>query len=132
VGTGRAGRARQHCRGAGQRRYRVRGVGELREQWARLSELTDRPFAINHTGRPFAEEVFGAILDATPAAISFHMRVSRSLVARAHEACAVWIQQVGDVRAAEMALEAEADVLAAQGWGAGARASLGSASAALG
>lgn len=28
----------------------------------------------------------------------------------------MWIQQVGDVRTAELALEAEADVLVAQGW----------------
>ena len=30
----------------------VRSVGELQEQWRRLRELTDRPFAINHTERP--------------------------------------------------------------------------------
>jgi enoyl-[acyl-carrier protein] reductase II len=35
----------------------VRGPEELREQWARLSELTYRPVAVNHTGRPFDEEV---------------------------------------------------------------------------
>jgi enoyl-[acyl-carrier protein] reductase II len=97
----------------------VRGREELREQWARLSELTDRPFAINHTGRPFDEEVFDAIVEAAPAAISFHMGVSRALVARAHDVGAVWVQQVGDVRAAEMALDAGADVLVAQGWEAG-------------
>jgi nitronate monooxygenase/enoyl-[acyl-carrier protein] reductase II len=97
----------------------VRGVGELREQWARLSELTDRPFAINHTGRPFDEEVFAAIVEAAPAAISFHMGVNRDLVARAHDVGAVWVQQVGDVRGAEMALRAGADVLVAQGWEAG-------------
>jgi enoyl-[acyl-carrier protein] reductase II len=97
----------------------VRGVEELREQWARLSELTDRPFAINHTGRPFDADVFHAILAAAPAAISFHMGVDRTLVARAHDVGAVWVQQVGDLRGAEMALDAGADVLVAQGWEAG-------------
>ena len=31
----------------------TRSVDELREQWRQLRVLTDRPFAINHTGRPF-------------------------------------------------------------------------------
>ena len=97
----------------------VRSVDELRPQWARLRELTERPFAINHTGRPFDEEVFAAILEAAPAAISFHMGVPRAQVAQAHEAGALWIQQVGDLRTAELALEAGADVLVAQGWEAG-------------
>ena len=44
----------------------VRTPEELRWQWTRLRELTDRPFAINHTGRPFDEEVFAAILEAAP------------------------------------------------------------------
>ena len=97
----------------------VRPVDELRAQWTRLRDLTDRPFAINHTGRPFDEEVFDAIIEAAPPAVSFHMGVPRDLVARAHEAGARWIQQVGDVRSAEIALEAGADVLVAQGWEAG-------------
>jgi enoyl-[acyl-carrier protein] reductase II len=97
----------------------VRSPAELRSQWARLRDLTDRPFAINHTGRPFDAEVFAAILEAAPAAISFHMGVPRDLIAQAHEAGALWIQQVGDLRSAELALEAGADVLVAQGWEAG-------------
>jgi enoyl-[acyl-carrier protein] reductase II len=97
----------------------VREVGELRRQWARLADLTDRPFAINHTGRPFDGEVFAAILDAAPVAISFHMGIDPQLVDRAHDVGAVWLQQVGDVRGAEIALEAGADVLIAQGWEAG-------------
>jgi nitronate monooxygenase/enoyl-[acyl-carrier protein] reductase II len=97
----------------------VRDVHELRGQWARLAGLTDRPFAINHTGRPFDEEVFAAILDAAPVAISFHMGVDRQLIERAHDVGALWVQQVGDVRGAAMALDAGADVLVAQGWEAG-------------
>ena len=100
----------------------VRNAGELRKQWADLAERTDRPVAINHTGRPFDEEVFDAILHAAPAAISFHMGVPREHIARAHDVGAKWIQQVGDLRSAELALDAGADVLVAQGWEAGGNA----------
>jgi nitronate monooxygenase/enoyl-[acyl-carrier protein] reductase II len=84
--------------------------------------LTDRPFAINHTGRPFDADVFAAILEAAPAAVSFHLGVPADLIAAAHEAGSHWIQQVGDVRSAELALEAGADVVVAQGWEAGGNA----------
>jgi enoyl-[acyl-carrier protein] reductase II len=100
----------------------VRTVDELRPQWARLRDLTDRPFAINHTGRPFDPAVFAAMLEAAPAAVSFHMGVPRERIAEAHAAGTRWIQQVGDVRTAELALEAGADVLVAQGWEAGGNA----------
>jgi enoyl-[acyl-carrier protein] reductase II len=100
----------------------VRSVDALRRQWARLGELTESPVAINHTGRPFDEDVFAAILDAAPAAISFHMGVPREQIAQAHAVGAKWIQQVGDLRSAELALEAGADVLVAQGWEAGGNA----------
>ena len=100
----------------------VRTPDELRPQWAKLRELTDRPFAINHTGRPFVEEVFAAMLEAAPKAISFHIGVPADRVKQAHEAGLLWIQQVGDLRGAELALEAGADVLVAQGWEAGGNA----------
>jgi enoyl-[acyl-carrier protein] reductase II len=100
----------------------IRSPGELREQWARLRSLTDRPFAVNHTGRPFNEEAFDATLGAQPAAISFHMGVPADLIARAHDRGILWIQTVGDRRAAELALEAGADVLVAQGTEAGGQA----------
>jgi enoyl-[acyl-carrier protein] reductase II len=41
-----------------------------RQDLARLRELTDRPFAVNHTRRPFSEEVFAASLEAPPAVVS--------------------------------------------------------------
>jgi nitronate monooxygenase/enoyl-[acyl-carrier protein] reductase II len=84
----------------------VRSPDELRSQWARLRHLTDRPFAINHTGRPFDDKVFSAILQERPAAISFHMGVPADRIVEAHAAGVRWIQQVGDVRSAEVALEA--------------------------
>jgi enoyl-[acyl-carrier protein] reductase II len=97
----------------------IRSPDELREQWARFRSLTDRPFAINHTGRPFNEEAFEATLEAQPTAISFHMGVPADLIARAHDRGILWIQTVGDRRAAELALEAGSDVLVAQGSEAG-------------
>jgi enoyl-[acyl-carrier protein] reductase II len=97
----------------------LRTVPELQAQWARLRELTDRPFAVNHTIRPFNEEAFDATVAARPAAISFHLGVPGDLVARAHDAGILWIQQVVDRRQAEEAVAAGADVIVAQGGEAG-------------
>jgi nitronate monooxygenase/enoyl-[acyl-carrier protein] reductase II len=100
----------------------VRSVPELREQWARLRDLTDRPFAINHTGRPFDREAFDATLAFRPAAISFHMGMPADLIAAAHDHGIAWLQTVGDVASAEAAVAAGADVLVAQGAEAGGHA----------
>lgn len=100
----------------------LRSTEELRGQWRRMRELTDRPFAVNHTGRPLVREAFDATLEARPAAISFHLGIPADLIARAHDHGIVWIQAVGDVDAAEIALEAGADVLIAQGAEAGGNA----------
>jgi nitronate monooxygenase/enoyl-[acyl-carrier protein] reductase II len=100
----------------------VRSVPELREQWSRLRDLTDRPFAINHTGRPFNPDAFEATLEFSPAAISFHMGVPRDLIAKAHDRGSRWLQTVGDVPAAAAAIDAGADVLIAQGTEAGGNA----------
>jgi enoyl-[acyl-carrier protein] reductase II len=97
----------------------LRGRAELLAQWERLRELTDRPFAINHTVRPFDEDAFAATLGFGPAAISFHLGVPDDLVARAHDAGILWIQQVMDRRQAERALAAGVDVIVAQGGEAG-------------
>ena len=97
----------------------VRSVPELRQQWAILRDRTDRPFAINHTGRPLSEDAFAATLDFRPAAISFHMGVPADLIDRAHDRGILWLQTVGDAEGAEAALEAGADVLIAQGTEAG-------------
>ncbi len=100
----------------------VRNVAELQAQWQRLAELTDRPYAVNHTGRPLNDEAFDATLDLRPPAISFHMGIPTELIARAHDLGILWIQTVGDIDAAEVALEAGADVLVAQGSEAGGNA----------
>lgn len=97
----------------------ARTVPELRGQWSRLRELTDRPFAINHTTRPLYEAAFDATIEEHPAAISFHLAVPGDLIGRAHAAGILWIQQVTDARQAAQALDAGADVLVAQGGEAG-------------
>jgi enoyl-[acyl-carrier protein] reductase II len=97
----------------------VRSLPELQRQWATVRQRTDRPFVINHTGRPFNQEAFAATLEFQPAAISFHMGVPRDLIAQAHDRGILWLQTVGDSEAAEIALEAGADVLIAQGTEAG-------------
>src|SRR5215210_8630337 len=44
---------------------------ELRRQIARVRELTDRPFVVNHVVPALDEETFEATLDEGPAAVSF-------------------------------------------------------------
>lgn len=100
----------------------LRDTSELKEQWRRLAGLTGGPFAVNHTGRPLDREAFDATLELGPRAISFHMGVPSDLIARAHDRGITWIQTVGDLDAAEVALEAGADVLVAQGSEAGGNA----------
>ncbi|MGH3777369.1 MAG: NAD(P)H-dependent flavin oxidoreductase [Pseudonocardiaceae bacterium] len=100
----------------------ARALPELREQWARLRDRTDRPFAINHTVRPLDEEAFTATIEFGPAVISFHLAVCPDLIARAHDAGIRWIQQVMNRDQADQALSAGADVLIAQGWEAGGQA----------
>jgi enoyl-[acyl-carrier protein] reductase II len=100
----------------------LRPLPELQAQWQRVRELTDRPFAINHTIRPFTEETFAATLDFGPAAISFHLGVPGEEIARAHDRRILWIQQVVDLRQAEEAVAAGADVIIAQGGEAGGHA----------
>jgi nitronate monooxygenase/enoyl-[acyl-carrier protein] reductase II len=97
----------------------LRGVDELRRQWARLRDLTDRPFAINHTMRPLDLAAFEATLQERPAAISFHIGDPGDLVRRAHDAGILWIQQVFDLDQARRAVDRGADVVIAQGGEAG-------------
>jgi enoyl-[acyl-carrier protein] reductase II len=97
----------------------LRTVPELRAQWDRLRELTDRPFAVNHTMRPLDDAAFAATIEARPPVISFHLGVPVDLIERAHEAGILWIQQVMDRASAEEAVAAGADVIVAQGGEAG-------------
>ena len=97
----------------------LRPARELRDQWTRLRGLTGRPFAINHTARPLDEEAFAATVEFGPPIVSFHLAVPGDLIARAHDAGILWLQQVVDLRQAKQAVEASADVIIAQGGEAG-------------
>ena len=97
----------------------VRPVPQLQQQWARLRARTSRPFAVNHTTRPFDEAAFAATLAARPAAVSYHLGDPGDLVARAHDAGIRWIQQVMDVGQARDAVRNGVDVVIAQGGEAG-------------
>jgi enoyl-[acyl-carrier protein] reductase II len=96
-----------------------RPTEELGEQWEMLSRLTDRPFAINHTGRSFDPEVFDAVLDFRPAAVSCQLADPAGLIERAHAVGALWMQQVMSVEQARRAIDLGADVIIAQGGEAG-------------
>jgi enoyl-[acyl-carrier protein] reductase II len=91
----------------------------LREDFARLREATDRPFAINHTLRPLSEEAFQLSLDARPRVISLAIGIQRELIERAKAVGCLFMQQVHTVEQAERAAEAGADVVIAQGAEAG-------------
>ena len=92
-------------------------VAETRAQSA-TRQLTDRPFAINHTGRAFDEDAFAATIEFHPHAISFHMGIPIQHIARARAEGILWLQTVGDLDAARRA-SAGVDVLIAQGGEAG-------------
>ena len=91
----------------------------LRGEIEAAHERTNGPIAVNHGLTIFDEEAFQATLDARPAVISFALGDPGDLVARAHEAGAVVIQQVVAVRAAVEAAENGVDVIVAQGSEAG-------------
>ena len=94
-------------------------AAELRQQWETLRALTNRPFAINHTARPFDPKVFDEILDFGPAVVSFHLGDPDGLVERAHGVGALWMQQVMNAEQARRAVDLGADVIIAQGAEAG-------------
>jgi nitronate monooxygenase/enoyl-[acyl-carrier protein] reductase II len=97
----------------------VRSADTVREDMRRLRAATDRPFAVNHTLRPFDEEAFAATLEEPPAVVSFALGHRRELVERAHEAGALFMQQVHTVEQANAAAESGVDVIVAQGGEAG-------------
>lgn len=92
---------------------------DLQEQLTRVSRLTDRPFAVNHTARPLNEEAFALTLEARPKIVSFALGDPGELVERAHDAGVLFMQQVHTVQQAHRAAEKGVDVIIAQGSEAG-------------
>src|SRR3712207_2341959 len=67
----------------------TRSPEKLSDLLARVRELTNRPFAINHTLSNLNEEAFAVTLRARPAVISFALSDPGDLVQRAHDAGAL-------------------------------------------
>jgi nitronate monooxygenase/enoyl-[acyl-carrier protein] reductase II len=91
----------------------------LRRSIARVRELTDRPFAINVTRRPFDPVAVALALEARPRVISIAIGEPGGLVTRAHDAGALLMAQVHSPEQATTAIEQGADILIAQGGEAG-------------
>lgn len=97
----------------------LRGVDQVREDIAAVRSLTDRPFAVNHTMKPFVEDVFAEIVRAAPPVVSFALGFSPQLVKRVHDCGGLFVQQVHTPSQAVEAAEGGADVIIAQGGEAG-------------
>jgi enoyl-[acyl-carrier protein] reductase II len=50
-----------------------RSPEDVRADIAEVRELTDKPFAVNHTRRPFNEEAFQVSLDEKPPIVSVRL-----------------------------------------------------------
>jgi enoyl-[acyl-carrier protein] reductase II len=92
---------------------------DVRGRIARVRELTDRPFAVNHVVPALDEGAFQATLDERPAAVSFALGDPGDLVDRVHDAGATAIHQVHTVAQAREAADRGVDVIIAQGSEAG-------------
>jgi enoyl-[acyl-carrier protein] reductase II len=97
----------------------LRSAEQVRDDIAALRALTDRPFAVNHTMKPFLEDVFAEVVRAAPSVVSFALGFSPDLVKRVHDAGSVFVQQVHSASQAAEAAQGGADVIIAQGGEAG-------------
>jgi enoyl-[acyl-carrier protein] reductase II len=91
----------------------------VEKQIARVRELSDRPFAVNHVVPLLDEEAFEATLEARPAVISLALGDPGELVDRAHATGAKVVHQVHTVEQARRAAELGVDAIIAQGSEAG-------------
>jgi NAD(P)H-dependent flavin oxidoreductase YrpB (nitropropane dioxygenase family) len=92
---------------------------QIREQAARIRELTDKPFGLNLLLFRSSEDDIASILAERPKVASFAWARSdqalAEIFARAHEAGALVMHQVSDVAEARRGAEAGADLIVAQG-----------------
>lgn len=93
----------------------LRSPEQVREDIAALRDLTDRPFAVNHTMKPLLDDVFAEIVAASPPVVSFALGCRADLIARVHDAGSLFVQQVHSPDQGAEAVEAGADVIIAQG-----------------
>ena len=96
-----------------------RPADQLRRELAELRDLTDRPFAVNHVVPAVDADALAATLEHAPAVVSFALDDAGDLIARAHDAGSLAMQQITTVPEAEVAAEHGADIIVAQGGEAG-------------
>lgn len=93
----------------------ARSLESLKAELARLQELTDKPFAVNHIVRFLDKEAFALTLKARPALISFAIDKPGELVKLAHDAGIPVMLQVPTVQRAQEAVSLGVDIIVAQG-----------------
>ncbi len=91
----------------------------IQGQIARVREMTQLPFAVNHVVPLLDEEAFEATLEAKPAVISLALGDPAGLLERAHATGAKVIHQVHTVEQAKRVADLGVDVIIAQGSEAG-------------
>ena len=91
----------------------------VRTEISQVKEMTDRPFAVNHTMPSLNEQALEFTLEAKPKLVSFAMASPGNLVDRVHDAGALVMLQVPTVRHAQEAVDIGVDILIAQGAEAG-------------
>jgi nitronate monooxygenase/enoyl-[acyl-carrier protein] reductase II len=87
----------------------------VRQHIARVRQLTDRPFAVNHVVPYLDEDAFAATLEARPAVISTSLGDPGTLVERAHAAGAKLVHQVHTVEQGRQAAARGVDAIIGQG-----------------
>lgn len=99
----------------------TRAAEDLDAQFAMITQLTDRPFAVNFVVPYFEESVderaglFGRGLSIDPKLVSFALGDPGDLLMRVHDAGALAMVQATTVAQAEQAATRGADVIVAQG-----------------
>src|SRR5262245_15536007 len=93
----------------------LRPFESLRLELSRLRDLTDRPFAVNHSVPFLDDEAFEFTLRAQPAVVSLSVGDPGALVERAHAVGSQVIHQVTTVEQAKQAAERGVDAIIAQG-----------------
>lgn len=91
----------------------------IKGQIARVRDMTQRPFVVNHVVPLLDEEAFEATLEAKPAVISLALGDPAGLLERAHAAGAKVVHQVHTVEQAKRVADLGVDVIIAQGSEAG-------------
>jgi enoyl-[acyl-carrier protein] reductase II len=97
----------------------LRPIDDTRRQLAMVQDLTSRPFAVNHVVQAVDEETFSLGLAARPKLVSMALADPGDFVKRAHDAGALFMQQVTTVAQAVQAAERGVDIIVAQGGEAG-------------